>query len=402
MPKSVIPSPSSEHLERFRRLLSRLYDDAFLQTCQLARELLPDERLSARERSDRLRTAILRAVEEMSPGLDVPLRSSQGRSYNVLHLHYVEGLMVRDVARELAISERQVYRDLRTAEARLWQVLRADLRHLTGTDSEQYSSADRAALVHREAERLSGSKELFGFRELLAGIMQAISPLAQKCGLELQTVSRPGLGKVMMDRQIARHALLLLLSHVLQNASGDAVSMTVVRRADTIEITLDYTVAQTIRKETLVPPACKQLLRHLGSHYTVDLEGQRVQIHLLLHDRVRATVLVIDDNAGLVELFGRYLEGEPFRLLGAQNGAQGLRLVEEQQPAMVILDVMMPEQDGWETLQYLKHSEETRRIPVIVCSVLDDPELAFSLGASEFLAKPVSREALLACLRRSL
>ena len=113
-------------------------------------------------------------------------------------------------------------------------------------------------------------------------------------------------------------------------------------------------------------------------------------------------MLVIDDNAGLVELFGRYLEGEPFRLLGAQNGAQGLRLVEQQQPTMVILDVMMPEQDGWETLQHLKHSEETRRIPVIVCSVLDDPELAFSLGASEFLAKPVSREALLSCLRRSL
>ena len=63
---------------------------------------------------------------------------------------------------------------------------------------------------------------------------------------------------------------------------------------------------------------------------------------------------------------------------------------------------MMPEQDGWETLQALHNDDATRHIPVVVCSVLDDPELAFSLGASGFIAKPVRQEDLLRCLQQRL
>jgi len=61
---------------------------------------------------------------------------------------------------------------------------------------------------------------------------------------------------------------------------------------------------------------------------------------------------------------------------------------------------MMPQQDGWEVLQLLRNRRRTRDIPVLVCSVIDDPELAFSLGAAEFLAKPVKREELLEALER--
>jgi CheY-like chemotaxis protein len=392
----------AEKLEAFRQVLARLHDDAYLQTCQWVRELAPDEQLSSRERANRLRTAILRGIEELSPGPEVPVRSAQGRSYNVLNLHYVEGLMVREVARELAVSERQVYRDLRTAEARLWQILEADVQRLAKSAGNDASLSDRALLVDREVERLSGARQRFLFAELLEGVLGAARPLAQRRGIDIQLAAQAGLGEMTMDRQVTRHALLSLLSSILQSATGPTIRLLVARRGEAIAIKLQCAVGPVETAESLVPTACSQLLRHTGSHCTVDLSGAEAEVQLLLHDRVRPTVLVIDDNEGLIALFERYLDGQPYHMLFAHNGVEGLKLVQSRQPAVVILDVMMPERDGWETLQYLRNTESTRHIPVIVCSVLDDPELAYSLGASGFIAKPVTQESLLRCLREHL
>lgn len=69
-------------------------------------------------------------------------------------------------------------------------------------------------------------------------------------------------------------------------------------------------------------------------------------------------------------------------------------------PDVILLDVMMPHQDGWQVLQRLQAQVGTQHIPVIVCSVFDDPELARSLGAVDFLPKPVSRLQLLRALSR--
>jgi CheY-like chemotaxis protein len=69
-------------------------------------------------------------------------------------------------------------------------------------------------------------------------------------------------------------------------------------------------------------------------------------------------------------------------------------------PDAIILDVMMPEMDGWEFLQRLRARPETALIPVVICSIFNDPELAYSLGASLYLPKPVSRDNVLKALRQ--
>jgi CheY-like chemotaxis protein len=112
------------------------------------------------------------------------------------------------------------------------------------------------------------------------------------------------------------------------------------------------------------------------------------------------TVLVVDDNQGLVELLDRYLTGHACQVLAASSGQEGLRLARQVLPDAIVLDVMMPEMDGWELLQRLRAHELTAATPIIVCSVFDDPELAYSLGASLFLAKPVKRAEILAALRQ--
>jgi CheY-like chemotaxis protein len=89
-------------------------------------------------------------------------------------------------------------------------------------------------------------------------------------------------------------------------------------------------------------------------------------------------------------------------VVGAKDGAPALRLAAELQPRLITIDVMMPNLDGWEVLQRLKTTPETAHIPVVVCSVLHEPELALAMGASDYLTKPVQQADLLAVLERHL
>ena len=111
-------------------------------------------------------------------------------------------------------------------------------------------------------------------------------------------------------------------------------------------------------------------------------------------------ILVIDDNEGLVKLLDNYLSGHACQVRAAANGPDGLRLAQELLPDAIVLDVMIPEMNGWEVLQRLKNHLHTAEIPVIMCSVLDSPELAYSLGAALFLSKPVSRDDVLSALHQ--
>jgi CheY-like chemotaxis protein len=109
----------------------------------------------------------------------------------------------------------------------------------------------------------------------------------------------------------------------------------------------------------------------------------------------RARVLVIDDVEAAHRLFERCLAPHNYAVSGAQDGPTGLRLARELAPDLIILDVMMPTQDGWQVLRSLQSDPATAAIPVVVCSVLDEPELALSLGARAFVKKPISRLELL-------
>ena len=112
------------------------------------------------------------------------------------------------------------------------------------------------------------------------------------------------------------------------------------------------------------------------------------------------TVLIIDDNEGLVNLLERYLTDRACRVITAANGQEGWQLAQTTLPDAIVLDVMMPEIDGWEVLQRLRNDPQTANIPVIVCSVVIEPDLAQALKASLFLPKPVRRVDVLDALRQ--
>jgi CheY-like chemotaxis protein len=109
-------------------------------------------------------------------------------------------------------------------------------------------------------------------------------------------------------------------------------------------------------------------------------------------------VLFVDDNADALQLFERYLMGTRYRFVGAQDAGQAMAAAAAFKPCAILLDVMMPKQDGWALLHYLREHPDTSNLPVIVATILPQEQLALTLGAAGFLRKPISRMDLLTAL----
>jgi CheY-like chemotaxis protein len=123
---------------------------------------------------------------------------------------------------------------------------------------------------------------------------------------------------------------------------------------------------------------------------------------LVLPAHEQLPVLAIDDNVDTLRMLQRYTSGTRYHLVGTQDPEESLNLVEQISPQIIVLDVMMPQVDGWRVLGRLRQHPLTERVPVVVCSILAQEELAFSLGASGFVRKPVTRRAFLAALDQQM
>ena len=124
--------------------------------------------------------------------------------------------------------------------------------------------------------------------------------------------------------------------------------------------------------------------------------------HLLLTDESKRPVLIVEDDAATMRLFTLYMSSAGYRVLGTASGEQALEYAREFHPAVILLDILLPEMDGWEVLSRLKSSPVTRDIPVLVVSVLERQSLSYRLGAIDHLVKPVDREQLMAVLHRCM
>ncbi len=147
----------------------------------------------------------------------------------------------------------------------------------------------------------------------------------------------------------------------------------------------------------------------LGSTFTVDLPDRAGvaphEDHVIdVDDGMRAasavTVLIVDDDDAVHDVLSATLGREGYLLLHARDGAEALAVMRRTPPDVVTLDVRMPKVDGWSVLGVMKSDPELQNIPVVMLTIVDDRNLGFSLGASEFMTKPIDRNRLTALLRK--
>jgi signal transduction histidine kinase/DNA-binding response OmpR family regulator len=108
----------------------------------------------------------------------------------------------------------------------------------------------------------------------------------------------------------------------------------------------------------------------------------------------KKTILAVDDNPEAIDIIRKYL-GDDYRVVGVLSGEDALQKAKEIRPLAITLDIMMPKKDGWQVLRELKSTPETQDIPVIVLTIVDDRKLGFSLGAAEYIVKPVEKQIFL-------
>jgi signal transduction histidine kinase/CheY-like chemotaxis protein len=142
-----------------------------------------------------------------------------------------------------------------------------------------------------------------------------------------------------------------------------------------------------------------------GSRFELVLPGSRADSAARQEEPAHATggaedatILVIEDEPGAVRLLRAYLEGDGHQVHVATDGESGIDLARTLQPAAIVLDVLLPGIDGWEVLRRLKVDPDLRDIPVVVVTVVDERNVAMSLGAADYFLKPVRPGALLARL----
>jgi PAS domain S-box-containing protein len=132
-------------------------------------------------------------------------------------------------------------------------------------------------------------------------------------------------------------------------------------------------------------------------YFTIPLFNQP---GLGTEDGKERVILCIDDDPQILSLYDRYLKPQGYKVISAINPANACVMAKRNKPYAIMLDIMMPEVDGWTLLEQLKSDPDTRGIPVIVCSIVEEEEKGFSLGAADYLVKPIMEEDLVIALNR--
>jgi len=111
-------------------------------------------------------------------------------------------------------------------------------------------------------------------------------------------------------------------------------------------------------------------------------------------------VLCVEDDEGVITLFRRYLSKQGYQVVGLTDSTRVVEEARRLRPYAITLDVMMPDKDGWQVIQELKADPDTQHIPVIICSIVAEKGRGMSLGAADYLVKPILEQDLIAALDR--
>jgi len=375
-------------IEQVKEALEKLYDFQALQESTLSRSDNSQQNEWQNRDARQLRSQLFEAIETLNPGQNVASHSRTVRIYNLIYMHYVGRLTIQQAAWELGLSLRQAYRDIRRGQ----ELVSAVLWHKSQRNE---STPQPASSVNAEITRLGDNTSLTTLQEILDSAIRPIQILAHKYNIALQINSPAALIQLTTNLTMAQQILTHILSQIIQQ----------VRPANlNIQLTEDNNHLVRIFYPGAVPPNLdiNPIIQQMMDQIFWEIQykaGDGEQEIYLKSTRHSALILLIDDNEGLTHLIQRYLTEEAYTVMPVPNTDEGLQLIPQLQPDAIILDVMMPGIDGWEVLQRLRTKRETQFIPVIICSVINDPELAFALGASRYVPKPVTREALLTALQ---
>ncbi len=315
-----------------------------------------------------------------------------------------------------------------------------DLRKIMGAGKHLLALInDILDLSKIEAGQFEIHRDLTELNALIDETVSTVKPVVERNGNRLVLDVAAELGSAFVDGTKVRQALFNLLSNAAKFTKDGEVRLCAKREADVLSVSVSDTgigmseqqmsglfqpfrqaAPETARKYggTGLGLAISQRFAGMmggsirvasvlgeGSTFTLTLPLEHMEEAPKSSSRSRGqagrgTVLVIDDDPMARDLLVRVLEAEGFSAVEARDGRQGLELARALRPVGILLDVVMPRVDGWRVLADLRADPLIASVPVIVVSVLGDRAFGLSMGAAEYLIKPVDRDTLARVLNR--
>ena len=386
----------------------RLHDLVYLRTHPLTELLAPSPNEPLKKQARHIHQILLDLVAELDPGPQARAFSVEWRRHRLMQLRSVDGLSAQAVADHLSVSLRHYYRLQEAAVADvagiLWHRYIVRPAQVSGGHPQEEAEEGRLALFRSEAARMARADRYARLREVTDGVVAVLKKVLVQHNLDVQLQLAEELPAVSVGQGLLRQALLATLGYLVERARDATLRVS----AETQDSAVLLTVA-------VEPPAAlrvtssEEVTQHLstvaefallsGTQISPIRTEERVAGFALRFPPVERTVLVVDDNEDMLQLFTRYLTPHNYQVLVASKAQDAIEKAARFQPSVITLDLMMPQQDGWDLLQVLQNRADTRQIPVMVCSVLQQRELALSLGATAFLEKPITEGVLLTALK---
>jgi CheY-like chemotaxis protein len=397
-----------EFLKNLRNDLNHLYDPDHLCRSPLAALFGVADRFDT---ALALQRVLTEAIESLEPEADEPTYSQAWQIYEPLLYRYVEQLGPQEVADQLAITVRHLRRKQRAAlEAlaeRLWRQFDLGAKPLEHGDAEA-AHEQAGAVGPTVSEELAWLRSpAHGSSTNLAQTLPTVLDLARRLAnqhkVHLDVALADALPKLAVHPVALRQTLLSLLNVVIPQAAGGMVRFVARSLPWKVEVRILCAEYPSGPKPALSDEAAnlnmaQQLADLCGCRLTLSADARAFDAVLTLPALEQLPVLVIDDNVDTLQLLQRYVSETRYHLITTTDPEQALSLVEESTPKIIVLDVMMPQVDGWEVLERLLGHPLTADIPIIVCTILEQKRFALFLGASGFVHKPITRQAFLDAL----
>lgn len=404
--QEAVMALSAQFVKHLRVALNNLYEPDRLRRNPLTALLGISDRPDAFTTMQRI---LIDAIDSLQPQAQRLPRSSGWEVYEPLFYRYVQRLSQRQVSRQLGMSVRH----LRRKEYAALEVLAGYLWRRFDLETKVYQAADEPSSAQTGEASNAVSDELAWLRttpvesptdlnHLLPDVIQLTKPLAAQHRVHLDCHA-PDLPSLAVHPVAVTQILMNLLSVAIHRCPGGNVSISARPLPAEVEIRVRTVPIATemwplSENDAASLDLTQQLTSLCGGKLAVSDLSAAFQADLALPARQQVRVLVIDDNADTLQLLRRYTTDSRYWLITTQDPQQALSLAQRFSPQIIVLDVMMPHIDGWRVLGQLRQHPVTEHVPIIICTILAQEEMAYALGASGFVRKPVTRAAFLACL----